>query len=137
MKRIILSAVVFSFAFAVRAQGHEPKFKFDDDKVDFGTIAKGAEGVKKLKFTNVGDAPLIISNIRSTCGCTVPSWPEQPIGPGESGFITVRYNSTQRIGPFRKSISIFSNARQARKVIKVIGDVKATGIYKDKVRFPS
>ncbi|MEH0007669.1 MAG: DUF1573 domain-containing protein [Flavobacteriales bacterium] len=125
MKRIVLSAVLLPLcAFAIQAQTHGAVFRFDTKKVDFGTIVKGSKGIKKLGFTNVGDAPLIISNIRSACGCTVPSWPKRPIKPGDSGFITVRYD-TQRVGPFRKSISVFSNAKEGRKVIKVVGEVKA------------
>ena len=74
-------------------------------------------------FTNIGDAPIIIKNIQSSCGCTVPKKPEKPVMPGEKGEIKVSYD-TKRVGGFSKSITIFSNAKNPRKIIKIKGIIK-------------
>ena len=96
------------------------EFKFDQETIDYGKIIKGSEGERTFVFTNVGDAPLIIQSIKSSCGCTVPKKPENPIMPGEKGEIKVSYD-TKRIGGFSKQITILSNAITARKIIKIKG----------------
>ena len=96
------------------------EFKFDQETIDYGKIIKGSEGERTFVFTNVGDAPLIIQSIKSSCGCTVPKKPENPIMPGEKGEIKVSYD-TKRIGGFSKQITILSNAITARKIVKIKG----------------
>lgn len=96
------------------------EFKFEQETIDYGKIIKGSEGERTFVFTNVGDAPLIIQSIKSSCGCTVPKKPENPIMPGEKGEIKVSYD-TKRIGGFSKQITILSNAITARKIIKIKG----------------
>ena len=98
------------------------EFKFEQETIDYGKIIKGSEGERTFVFTNVGDAPLIIQNIKSSCGCTVPKKPEAPIMPGEKGEIKVSYD-TKRIGGFSKQITILSNAITARKIVKIKGFV--------------
>ena len=98
------------------------EFKFEQETIDYGKIIKGSEGERTFVFTNVGDAPLIIQNIKSSCGCTVPKKPENPIMPGEKGEIKVSYD-TKRIGGFSKQITILSNAITARKIVKIKGFV--------------
>lgn len=98
------------------------EFKFEKETIDYGKIAKGDNGERTFIFTNVGDKPLIIKNIQSSCGCTVPKKPEAPIMPGKTGKIKVSYD-TKRLGGFSKSITIFSNAKNSRKVIKIKGFV--------------
>ena len=99
------------------------EFKFEQETIDYGKIIKGSEGERTFVFTNVGDAPLIIQSIKSSCGCTVPKKPEKPIMPGEKGEIKVSYD-TKRVGGFSKAITIFSNAKNSRKIIKIKGIIK-------------
>ncbi len=97
----------------------------DKDKHDYGTIENGANGVCVFTVTNTGNAPLIISNCKGSCGCTVPTWPREPIAPGASAEISVKYD-TKRTGPINKSVTITSNATNApRKVVRIVGTVKA------------
>ncbi|MDY7393707.1 DUF1573 domain-containing protein [Aureibaculum sp. 2210JD6-5] len=110
-------------ATVAKADPNAPKFKFETKTVDYGTIERNADGIRLLKFTNVGKSPLIISSAKSTCGCTVPSIPKEPIMPGESGEIAVKYD-TNRVGQIAKSITITSNADRPKIVIPVRGTVK-------------
>lgn len=84
---------------------------------DYGTIKKGSEGTYDFTFTNTGKIPLILSNVSTTCGCTTPSWPREPIAPGKSGQIKVKYN-TANIGGFQKGITVYSNAKTVMLTIK-------------------
>ena len=90
--------------------------------IDYGTIEKGADGVRVFEFTNTGDAPLIISSVKSTCGCTVPKKPEGPILPGETGEIEVKYD-TNRVNPIRKTITVVSNADTPTVALRIKGEV--------------
>ena len=114
------STIVFLFflGFSINAQ----EFKFEKEIINYGKINKGANGERVFVFTNVGDQPLIIKNIQSSCGCTIPKKPAKPIMPGEKGEIKVSYD-TKRVGGFSKTITIFSNAKTSRKVIKIKGYV--------------
>lgn len=98
------------------------EFKFEKETIDYGKIAKGSNGERIFVFTNIGEQPLIIKNIQSSCGCTIPKKPEQPIMPGEKGEIKVSYD-TNRPGGFSKQITIFSNAKMPRKALKIKGFV--------------
>ncbi len=100
-----------------------PKFKFESEVVDYGTIEHNSEPFREFKFTNVGKEPLIISNAVGSCGCTTPDWPKEPIKPGASAVIKVRY-ATDRVGAFEKTITLTSNADTPSKVIKIKGVVK-------------
>lgn len=116
MKKILSFVAVFFLALTVNAQ----EFKFETETIDYGKIERGSEGSRVFEFTNVGDAPLIIKDIKSTCGCTVPKRPEKPIMPGEKGQIEVSYD-TKRIGGFSKAITVYSNAKEERKMLKIKG----------------
>lgn len=88
-----------------------PKFKFKaGDSFDFGTITEGPIAEHEFEFKNVGKEPLIIQNASASCGCTIPSWPKEPILPGKKGVILVKYNTQGRVAPFHKDIFIQSNA---------------------------
>ena len=100
------------------------KIEFEKEVHDYGTIENGANGQCTFDFKNTGSAPLIISNAKGSCGCTVPSWPKEPIAPGASATITVKYD-TKRAGAINKSVTITSNAVNApTKVIRIKGNVK-------------
>ncbi|MEE9373340.1 MAG: DUF1573 domain-containing protein [Saprospiraceae bacterium] len=96
---------------------------FESMVVDYGTIEQHAEPLRKLSFTNTGDAPLIIQNARGSCGCTVPTWPKKPIMPGESSVLEIRY-ATNRIGQFSKTVTLTTNEIGTDPhVVKVQGKV--------------
>lgn len=99
-----------------------PEITFESEVIDYGTIAQNADGVRTFKFTNTGNAPLIISNAKGSCGCTVPTWPKQPINPGEKAEIKVKY-ATNRPGPINKSVTVSSNATTPTKVLRIKGNV--------------
>ncbi|MFT6066721.1 MAG: hypothetical protein ACJAYY_002504 [Paraglaciecola sp.] len=120
--------VIFFISISFNAQ----EFKFEKETIDYGKISKGANGERIFVFTNIGDQPLIIKNIQSSCGCTVPKKPEEPIMPGEKGEIKVSYD-TKRVGGFSKAITIFSNAKKSRKIIKIKGIInKGVSLKKEK-----
>ena len=101
------------------------KIDFDKEVHDYGTIENGANGQCTFEFTNTGNSPLIVSNAKGSCGCTVPSWPKDPIAPGQTAKITVKYD-TKRAGAINKSVTITSNAvNTPTKVIRIKGNVKA------------
>jgi hypothetical protein len=100
------------------------KIEFEKDVHDYGTIKQHANGAYEFKFKNTGNEPLMISNAKGSCGCTVPEWPREPIAPGESATIKVKYD-TKRVGPFSKSVTIQSNAvNDATKTIRIKGNVE-------------
>jgi hypothetical protein len=102
----LLAAVVISTG-AYAQKG--PKIEFKADTIDYGTVNKEDDnGLRVFEFTNIGDAPLIIKDVKSTCGCTVPTKPKDPIMPGKAGKIEVKYN--MNTGPIRKTITVESNA---------------------------
>lgn len=92
-----------------------------DTKCDYGTIDYNGEPLRVVKFKNTGTEPLIIKNARGSCGCTVPNWPKEPILPGESGQIEIRY-ATNRVGPINKKVTVTTN-EEKEHVISVLGSV--------------
>ena len=124
MRKTVIVLFVGLLAFAVKAQEKTAKIEFKSETVDYGEIAKGSDGVRVFEFTNTGEAPLIISKVSSSCGCTIPKKPEEPIMPGKTGEIQVKYD-TNRVGPIRKAITVISNADTPTKVLKIKGEVKA------------
>lgn len=98
------------------------EFKFEQETINYGKVEQSSDGVRVFEFTNIGDAPLLIKDIKSSCGCAVPQKPEKPIMPGEKGQISVSYD-TKRLGAFSKAITIFSNAKRERMSIKIKGYV--------------
>ena len=122
MKKIILG-VVFAVAGVFASQAQE--ISFEKEIHDFGTFEQHGDGNYEFKFTNTGDAPLIISNAKGSCGCTVPVWPKEPIAPGASNVIKVKYD-TKRIGAFNKSVTITSNSvTNPTQVIRIKGKTLA------------
>lgn len=102
-----------------------PSIKFEKEVHDYGKIKNGANGECTFEFKNTGTAPLIISNAKGSCGCTVPQWPKEPIAPGKTASIKVKYD-TKRAGTINKSVTITSNAvNEPTKVIRIKGYVEA------------
>jgi hypothetical protein len=92
-----------------------------DADCDYGTIEYNGEPLRVVKFKNTGTEPLIIKNARGSCGCTVPNWPKEPILPGETGQIEIRY-ATNRVGAIDKRVTVTTN-EEKEHIIKVIGKV--------------
>jgi len=108
----------------------QAKIEFETKTIDYGTIEKGSDGVRVFKFKNTGDEPLIISKVSSSCGCTIPKKPKDPILPGESGEIEVKYD-TKRVNPIRKTVTVISNAKDNPTVaLKIKGIVLNHDRYK-------
>ena len=122
MKKLITLLFIGLISFSVNAQDKTAKIEFETETIDYGTINKGADGVRVFKFTNTGDAPLIITKVKSSCGCTVPKKPEDPIMPGDTGEIEVKYD-TNRVMPIRKTITVTSNADRPTVALKIKGNV--------------
>ncbi|MES2622463.1 MAG: DUF1573 domain-containing protein [Bacteroidota bacterium] len=101
-----------------------PEFKWDGTTLDYGTVTKSDEtaAAREFKFTNTGKSPLIISGCKGSCGCTVPTCPTEPILPGGKGSIKVHYD-VNRVGPFTKTITVTSNAKNPNETLKITGTV--------------
>lgn len=101
------------------------KIQFEKETIDYGTIDQYSDGVREFTFTNTGNEPLIISNAKGSCGCTVPTVPKEPIAPGAKATMKVKYD-TKRVGKFGKSVTLQSNAiNEPTKVVRIKGDVTA------------
>ena len=96
---------------------------FENETIDYGTIAHNADGNRQFVFVNNGTKPLIITNAQGSCGCTVPTTPKEPIAPGAKGVIGVKY-ATDRVGAFTKTVTVTSNAEgQPTKTLTIKGTV--------------
>ena len=128
MKRtILLISLVFIFAgFSIAQDGTSDakyaKIKFEKKVHNYGKIYKNGDGNCSFEFKNVGDAPLVLTSVRSSCGCTVPKWPRKPIMPGKKADIKVTYD-TRRRGVINKQITVRSNAKNGTVVLKIRGQV--------------
>jgi hypothetical protein len=136
MKKVVLIFAMMVFAaFAVNAQTEQqqapppppenpnaPVITFEKSVHDYGTVKFEGDGKCEFKFTNTGKEPLILTNVRSSCGCTVPSWPREPILPGQSDIIKVEYK-TNRVGAINKTITVQSNAKNSTEVLRITGQV--------------
>lgn len=121
MKSIVTLFAIFLATALMQAQ----EFAFASEAINYGNIEKNADGNRIFEFTNVGEAPLIIKQIKSSCGCTVAEKPNKPILPGEKGEIKISYD-TKRLGGFSKVITVFSNAKTERKTLKIKGFIQNT-----------
>ena len=122
MKKIYSIILIGFFTITISAQEKIANIEFETTVIDYGTIEKGANGIRVFKFTNTGNAPLVVSAVKSSCGCTVPKKPEAPILPGEDGEIQVKYD-TKRVNPIRKTITVTSNADTPTVALKIKGNV--------------
>lgn len=125
MKQLLLLCF-WTFSFGLWAQnGPKIEFKAKENTIDYGKVTKDEDsGLRVFEFTNTGDAPLLIKDVKSSCGCTVPSFSKEPIAPGKMGKIEVKYNMNP--GPIRKTITVESNAinyEEGRIPLKIKGEV--------------
>ena len=122
MKKILTTLCMALTAVAMMAQ--QPVITFEKTEHDFGRINEADGRVSTVfEFKNEGMAPLVLSNVRASCGCTTPTWTKEPIEPGQKGSITVTYNPNGRPGRFQKTITITSNATEATKKVYIKGEV--------------
>ncbi len=101
-----------------------PVMKFDVSEINFGNHREGEILDTVFRFTNTGEAPLIISKVKTSCGCTVPEWPKKPVQPGEKGIIKVRFDTHHKRGHQVKTITIHSNEKQLTRVLKIVADIE-------------
>ena len=144
MKKVILSVSMFLFVVAANAQENkapatatpapstvvpenknQADFKFEVEEYNFGTIKQGDKVSYDFNFQNVGKEPLVISEAHGSCGCTVPSWPKEPVAKSAKGVIHVDFNSTGKMGMQDKTVTITSNAKVGSKVLHLKGNVEA------------
>ena len=109
---------------AVAMFAQDPVITFTKTEHDFGKINEADGRVSVVfEFKNEGMAPLVLSNVRASCGCTTPTWTKEPVEPGKTGSITVTYNPNGRPGRFQKTVTITSNATEPTKKVYIKGEV--------------
>jgi len=122
---LLFFALISTFGFSQEKAATSDKvgeFTFVTEEIDYGKIEQNSDGVRAFKFTNTGDAPIVITNAKGSCGCTVPTYSKNVIKPGETGEISVKY-ATNRLGAFTKTVTLTSNASEATKVLRIKGEV--------------
>ena len=141
MKNLIFVAVFSMFAISMYGQqGAEkpasdakqteptsvegPVMTLESTTVEYGDIVQGSDPLRSVSFTNTGTEPLVISNAKGSCGCTVPTWPREPIAPGETGAIEIRYD-TKRLGGINKTVKLTTNDATGTYVLRVKGNITA------------
>lgn len=126
MKRIIIICLSAFLMYSLVAQEKQATISWEKTVIDLGTF-KEEDGVQTVSynFTNTGNSPLYITNVRAGCGCTTPEWSKDPIQPGESGFVKIAYNPRNRPGRFNRSATVTTNASQPTTVLRIQGDVIA------------
>ena len=140
MKKIILLTALALVGFTANAQTAKsavkktaakieaakvdgPGMVFENETIDYGTIQKGADGKREFVFVNNGNKPVTISNAQGSCGCTVPTYPKQPIAPGAKGVIGVKYDTSRAGQPFTKTVTLTTNAVTPSKTLTIKGNV--------------
>lgn len=103
---------------------------FVTETIDYGTVAYNSDGRREFVFTNNGNKPLIITNVQSTCGCTVPTYPKEPIAPGAKGVIGVKYDTSRAGQAFTKKITLTTNAVEPSRTLTIKGNVLAADATK-------
>ncbi len=130
--RIFIASLIFILLIVNVNFAQESKPKNDNNKPvitfeklthDYGTIPQKSSGTCEFRFTNTGKLPLVLSNVKSSCGCTIPSWTKEPVARKKGGVIKVKYN-TIRVGSFQKSITVYSNAKNSIIRLTIKGKVK-------------
>lgn len=127
MKKLISFVYLLVFCFSAGfTQQNQPTISFEKDVHDFGKINEEDGKVSvKFQFVNTGAKPLLIKNVRASCGCTTPNWTKKPVLPGEKGFVSAVYNPANRPGIFQKTVTVNSNAKNSTVILKIKGEVVA------------
>jgi hypothetical protein len=125
LKSLLLVSALFLMlpsVFSQNSNPNAPQMTFKKTVHDFGTIYEGGNGNCDFPFTNDGKEPLIIVSVKSSCGCTIPEYPQKPILPGQTEVIKVKYD-TQRQGPINRTVTIVSNAKNQTVMLQITGTV--------------
>lgn len=126
-KLMMICAMVIGFAITASAQtDNKAEFKFTEEKHDFGKVPQGKPVTTEFAFTNIGAEPLILTEVKPTCGCTIADYTKTPVKHGEKGTIKITYNAAVE-APFNKTIVVTSNSKTPTKYLVIVGEVvKAT-----------
>ena len=133
MNKMLLLALGLAFAGSYTAQAQTTaattktagaQIKFSEEKYDFGSIKQGDIVDHVFKFKNTGTQPLVISNVQASCGCTIPDWTKEPVGPGKMGMISAKFNSAGKMGMQTKVLTIESNSAAGAATVSLVGEVK-------------
>jgi hypothetical protein len=131
MKKVIImllcltiSGVAAKAQYTKQTDPNAGKFKFTEETHNYGEVPEGPLAECDFTFTNVGNSPINIKEAHGSCGCTVPEWPHEPITPGATAKIHVKYNTNGRTGPISKNVIITSDAQQSPMVLHITGTVK-------------
>jgi hypothetical protein len=125
MRRLFCLTIIAVLTLSVHAQQAKPAIQFEKEIHNFGEIKEdGGKVTHSFRFTNTGEQPLVVHNVRASCGCTTPEWTRKPIKPGEKGFIKATFDPRRRPGNFNKSIVVRSNAKESTVVLRITGKVK-------------
>ena len=103
---------------------------FQSETIDYGTVAYNSDGKREFVFTNNGNKPLIITNAQGSCGCTVPTYPREPIAPGAKGVIGVKYDTSKAGQAFTKTVTLTTNAVEPSRTLTIKGNVLAADATK-------
>jgi hypothetical protein len=124
MKNLFIISFVLLFAYPIFGQQSEATISWEETTFDFGSINE-EDGVQTATFTfsNTGNSPLFITNVRSSCGCTTPDWSKEPVQPGEKGYVKAAYNPRNRPGNFNKSVTVTTNTEPEVTVLRIKGNV--------------
>ena len=124
-KLLLICTVILGFAFTASAQDNQKaEFKFNEEKHDFGKIPQGTPVTTIFEFTNIGKEPLILSEVRPTCGCTIADYTKTPVLQNGKGTIKITYNAAVA-SAFNKTIVVTSNAKTPTKYLNIVGEVVA------------
>lgn len=129
---VISGSALFAQSTVVPTQADNPNAPvvfLTETLYDYGKIEQDGDGVHNFIYKNIGKEPLVLSKVRSSCGCTIPSWSQEPLLSGQQDTIKVKYD-THRIGPFAKTVSIFSNAKVPVVVVRIQGEVVPKSVPK-------
>lgn len=122
MKKLLFTGI---FAFLGLGFLSAQEIELSESTVDLGNIKLGGKAIATVQVKNTGDKPLIISEAKASCGCTVPKYPKEPIAPGKSADMTVEYTTTSKAGAFNKTVTLSSNAvTEGRKIFRIKGVVE-------------
>lgn len=125
--KYLATLLLVGFAFLASAQEEEPmtgpKIVFTEKSYNFGDITQGEKVEHVFEFENTGNEPLILSDVRTTCGCTAPEWPREPIAPGKTAKVKVVFNSAGKMGMQNKVITVMSNAVNNPERVKIVTNV--------------
>lgn len=126
MKKLLISAICMAFALSstMGQSSVKEEMLFDKTLHDYGSIVFGSDGNCEFVFKNSSNKPIVLTDVKSSCGCSVPTWSKEPIKPGDSSSIKVQYN-TQLPGVFNKTITVYSNAKNSPVRLSIMGKVQA------------